>query len=377
MNAAIKNSKLPVYVLTGFLGSGKTSLLRRCLQSEGFADTAVLINEFGAIGLDHELVETSEEDTVVLKGGCICCTIREDLASTIRHLADLRRTGNIKPFSRLVIETSGLADPVPVLVTLKADPRITQLFEFKGTIVTVDGISGDRTMHNHIESVRQVIYANRAVLTKCDLSTKSDITHLRNRISELNDSIDVMVSDQQGIAPNVLFNDLSDNLSATFDLTNPNLVGPNDNDRSSNSSKKAHSERFRSFSWEFDYELDWTAFGVWLTALLHAHGERILRVKGVLNVSGAEYPVAVHGVQHMVYPPKHMNKWSTERRSSRLVFVVEGVSPTLVRRSFEVFHALGQRISEKHHVPSLAASSSRTVGGWPRRRARAASWLKG
>ncbi len=103
-------------------------------------DTAVLINEFGEIGLDHELVEASEEDTVVLKGGCICCTIREDLASTIRHLADLRRTGKIKPFSRLVVETSGLADPVPVLVTLKSDPRITQHLEFKGTIVTVDGV---------------------------------------------------------------------------------------------------------------------------------------------------------------------------------------------------------------------------------------------
>ena len=249
MSVAIKNSKLPLYVLTGFLGSGKTSLLRRCLQSEEFADTAVLINEFGEIGLDHELVEASEEDTVVLKGGCICCTIREDLASTIRHLADLRRTGKIKPFSRLVVETSGLADPVPVLVTLKSDPRITQHLEFKGTIVTVDGVFGDRTLRKHVESVRQVIYANRAVLTKCDLSTEPDITRLQNTITELNSSIDVIVSDLQGIAPNDLFNNLNDDLVATSDLTDAKFVWPTEHDRNSSSSEHSHSERFCSFSW--------------------------------------------------------------------------------------------------------------------------------
>ena len=148
LSLAITETRLPLYVLTGFLGSGKTSLLRHCLESEAFADTAVIVNEFGEIGLDHELVEASEEDTVVLKGGCICCTIREDLATTIRRLADLRRDGQIKPFTRLVIETSGLADPVPVLVTVKSDPRITQLFEFSGTIVTVDGIAGTSRLFN-------------------------------------------------------------------------------------------------------------------------------------------------------------------------------------------------------------------------------------
>ena len=376
MSATVLEPRLPLYVLTGFLGSGKTSLLRHCLESEDFADTAVLVNEFGKIGLDHELVEASEEDTVALKGGCICCTIREDLATTIRRLAELRRAGRIKPFSRLVIETSGLADPVPILVTLKSDPRITQLFEFSGTIVTVDGIAGASTMSKQVESVRQVIYANRAVITKCDLASGDDVAQLHGAILRLNDSIDVIRSDHTGITPNSLFNDFNDDPNLN-PVSVDSIATATEDAGHAHSSSAVHSERFCSFSWEFDHELDWTAFGVWLTALLHAHGEKILRVKGILNVAGVATPVAVHGVQHIVYPPKHMTKWHSETRTSRLVFVVEGVSPDLVRRSFDAFHVHGQRITEQDHARELAAGTGRAVGGWPRRRARAASWLKG
>ncbi len=376
MSDDITNARLPLYVLTGFLGSGKTTLLRHCLESEAFSDTAVLVNEFGEIGLDHELVEASEEDTVVLKGGCICCTIREDLATSIRRLVNLRREGRIKPFSRLVIETSGLADPVPVLVTVKSDPRITQLFEFSGTVVAVDGIAGIATLASQVESARQVIYANRAVITKCDLAPNDSIARLHNTIGQLNNAIDILRSDANGIAPNVLFNNLDEDPTRLAEHANHNgLLGSSGSH--SNLSDPGHSARFTSFSWEFDEELDWTAFGVWLTALLHAHGERILRVKGILNVSGVATPVAIHGVQHVVYPPKHMKKWQNDSPRSRLVFVVEGVSPDLIRRSFDAFHLLGQRVTDQDHVRELAAGTSRVVGGWPRRRARAASWLKG
>ena len=368
-------TRLPLYVITGFLGSGKTSLLRHWLESEEFIDTAVLVNEFGEIGLDHELIEKSEEDTVVLKGGCICCTIREDLATTVRRLADLRRTGKIKAFSRLVIETSGLADPVPILVTLKSDPRITQHFEFKGTIVTVDGIAGAHTIRSQVESVRQVIFANRAVITKCDLAGDTEIAKLRAKILHLNNSLDVICSDHNGVVATSLFDDLNNEL----DLNPPNVDkngkgAPNPDQIQSNSTE--HSERFSSFSWEFKYELDWTAFGVWLTALLHTHGDRILRVKGILNVSGSRTPVAVHGVQHIVSPPTHMTRSSNKSQTSRLVFVVEDLSPDLIRSSFAAFHNLGRRVTEQDHIQELPAGTGRTVAGWPRRRARAASWLK-
>lgn len=362
MIRSVSENALPLYVLTGFLGSGKTSLLRHCLESTAFADTAVLVNEFGEIGLDHELVEACDEETVILKGGCICCTIREDLAATIRRLADLRRTGRIKPFSRLVVETTGLADPVPVLVTLKSDPRITQMFEFRGAIVTVDAVAGASTLATHLESARQVIYANRAVITKCDLSTPKEIARLQASIHRLNESIAVLHSDISGISPRGLIDDLNDDPLPARDLAEI----------------KDHDERFCTFSWEFEHELDWTAFGIWLTLLLHAHGQRILRVKGILNISGTDAPVAVHGVQHMVYPPRHMKKWGDEaRRCSRLVFVVEGISPERVRRSFEAIHALSTRISRQDHYPGMAVGCGRTVAGWPRRRPRAAGWMKG
>ena len=367
MNGPVAENLLPLYVLTGFLGSGKTSLLRHCLESTAFADTAVLVNEFGEIGLDHDLVESSDEETVILKGGCICCTIREDLAATIRRLADLRRAGRIKPFSRLFVETSGLADPVPVLVTLKSDPRVTQLFEFRGAIVTVDAVAGASTLAAHVESARQVIYANRAVITKCDLSTREDIARLETVIHGLNESVVVLHSDVDGTSPDDLLADLNDDPLPAYTL----------DDVQSPALKDGHDDRFCSFSWEFEHELDWTAFGIWLTALLHAHGQRILRVKGILNITGSDAPVAVHGVQHMVYPPRHMKRWAHKPPGSRLVFVVEGISPELVRRSFEAFHALGNRISRQDHTPGVPVGCGRTVAGWPRRRPRAAAWFKG
>lgn len=380
MSPSAAESPLPLYVLTGFLGSGKTSLLRHCLQSDDFADTAVVVNEFGEIGLDHELVETSDEETVVLKGGCICCTVREDLAATIRRLADLRRAGHIKPFSRLVIETSGLADPVPVLVTLKSDPRITQMFEFRGAIVAVDAVAGSDTLSAYAESVRQVIYANRAVITKCDLAAPGSIGQVKSAVRRLNGSLSILHSDSAGIPPRELLDGLSDDPLPEKAVEMPDgssgSVIPLE-DPQTDLSGDSHADRFRSFSWEFDEALDWTAFGVWLTLLLHVHGARILRVKGILNISGTQAPVAVHGVQHMVYPPRHMAKGRTGRAPSRLVFVLDGVSPALIRRSFEAFHALGSRISAADHRPELPQGRGRIVAGWPRRRPRAAAWTKG
>ena len=264
MSRSVSEIPLPVYVLTGFLGSGKTSLLRHCLQSTAFADTAVLVNEFGEIGLDHELVESSEEETVVLKGGCICCTIREDLAATIRRLADRRREGRIKPFSRLVVETSGLADPVPVLVTLKSDPRITQMFEFRGAIVMVDAVAGTTTLTAHVESARQVIYANRAVITKCDLSTPEEIARLETAIHGLNGSIAVLHSDITGIPPGDLLDDLHDDPFPGRGVVEDRLSTAGhgfDPRRTSDDSKSSsvagdHVDRFCSFSWEFEHELE-------------------------------------------------------------------------------------------------------------------------
>lgn len=376
-------SLLPLYVFTGFLGSGKTSLLRHCLRHPDFANTAVLINEFGEIGLDHELVEASEEETVVLEGGCICCTIREDLASSIRRLIDLRREGRVTSFSRLVIETSGLADLVPVLSTLRSDPRITQMFEFRGTVATVDAVAGVQTLDRHIESVRQVIYANKAVITKCDLAGIEQIVAVKTMIQRINQSIAVTLSDIEGIAPNELLNDLHYDPPSDLDSTIGWLYMTEDVERASengakiNSAHDSHIEKFHSFSWEFEHELDWTVFGIWLTMLLHAHGDRILRVKGILNVAGTDAPIAIHGVQHVVHPPVHMKKWSGRKRHSRLIFIVQDLSSSLVRRSFDAFNQLGTQISEGEASTEIPIGAGRSVGGRPIRRPSAPAWIKG
>lgn len=385
MNMSASESLLPLYVLTGFLGSGKTSLLRQCLCHPEFANTAVLVNEFGEIGLDQELVEANEEEAVVLKGGCICCTIREDLASSIRRLADLRRDGRVTPFSRLVIETSGLADPVPVLNTLRADPRITQLFEFRGTVVTVDAILGTQTLSSHIESVRQVIYANRAIVTKCDLASSDKIESIEAAIHRINQSISVKRSDTEGIVPSELFNDLQYDPLPDHEPANDWLDATKGNDSQqqisegpmANSMSNSHIDRFCSFSWEFDHALDWTVFGIWLTMLLHAHGDRILRVKGILNVSGTDAPIAIHGVQHIVHPPVHMKKWYEKERCSRLVFVVQDLSPDIIRRSFDAFNKIGAEMPRVEGLMEIPVGAGRTVGGRPIRRANAPAWIKG
>lgn len=386
MNMSASESKLPLYVLTGFLGSGKTSLLRECLCHPEFANTAVLVNEFGEIGLDHELVEASEEDAVVLKGGCICCTIREDLASSIRRLADLRREGRVTPFSRLVIETSGLADPVPVLNTLRTDPRITQMFEFRGAIVTVDAMVGAETLASHIESVRQIIYASRAVVTKCDLASSDEIGCVEAAIHQINQSISVKRSDIRGIEPGELFSNLHYDPLPDLQSANDWLdVTRNDDSQqqqisdspAENPFGNSHIDRFCSFSWEFDHELDWTVFGIWLTMLLHAHGDRILRVKGILNVSGTDAPIAIHGVQHIVHSPVHMKKWREKKRCSRLVFVVQDLSPELVRRSFDAFNKLGSQVPRIEGSMEIPVGAGRTVDGRPIRRVNAPAWIKG
>lgn len=380
---SVSESPLPLYVFTGFLGSGKTSLLHHCLHHPDFANTAVLVNEFGEIGLDHELVEASEEETVVLEGGCICCTIREDLASSIRRLVDLRREGRITSFSRLVIETSGLADPVPILSTLTSDPRITQIFEFRGVVATVDAVAGVKTLDSHIESVRQVIYANKVVVTKCDLAGIEQIETVETAIRRINQSIAITRSGIEGIAPTELLSDLQygpstepDSINGWFDMAE-DVERPSVEGAKINPVHHSHTERFRSFSWEFDHEIDWTVFGIWLTMLLHAHGDRILRVKGILNVAGADAPIAIHGVQHVVHPPVHMKKWSAIERRSRLVFIVQDLSPELVRRSFDAFNQMGTQISEEGNSMEIPIGAGRSVGGRPIRRPSAPAWIKG
>jgi len=304
----------PVNLITGFLGSGKTTLLQRLLADPALGDTAVLINEFGEVGLDHHLLGRIDETMVLLPSGCLCCTIRGELATAIKELHSKRERGDVPAFRRLVVESSGLADPFPILSTVQADPVLRHHFRLGTVVTTVDAVNGI----GRAESLKQVAVADRLVLTKTDLAPDCDalVTALRR----INPDAPLLRAAEQSIAAADLFDDAT---------------------RSALRALPAVTERphgtVHAFAVGFEGALDWTMFGVWLTMLLNRHGEKVLRVKGILNVAGSETPVAVHGVQHLVHPPVHMAAWPDEDRRSRLVFIVDGLDRAAIERSLGAF----------------------------------------
>lgn len=336
-----------VNLLTGFLGSGKTTLLKRLLADPELADAAVLINEFGEAGLDHHLVERIDDNMVLLQSGCVCCTVRGELAEAIRDLLSKRDRGIVPPFRRLVIESTGLADPFPVLSTLKADGVLRHHFKAGNVITTVDAVNGFRSLDTYLESNRQVAIADRIVITKTDLVDEATVEMLADRLNQINPAC-------------VILNVRDETLSVADLLeTAPSLRGATFQSASgfyceqslelTDAEGSPHSAEFRSFSITVDRPVDWTAFGIWLTMLINRHGEQVLRVKGILNIAGEDRPVAIHGVQHLVHTPVHMEAWPNEARQSRIVFIVDGLDPKLLKRSFEAF-ALAKRPAD--HAPS-------------------------
>jgi G3E family GTPase len=316
----------PVTLLTGFLGSGKTTLLRRLLADPALGDTAVIINELGEVGIDHLLVERLDDHMVLLKSGCVCCTVRGELATAMRDLHSRRERGAVPPFRRLVIESTGLADPFPVLSTLKADPVLRHHFRSAGVVTTVDAVNGMVQLERHIESVRQVAIADAIVLTKTDIAEAAVTARLVAQLGTMNPSAPLLSAAEVSLDAGVL---LQSGSGGGFRAIEEPAVGT------------AVHGGVSAFAIIVDEPLDWTAFGIWLTMLLNRHGERILRVKGILALAGEERPVAVHGVQHLVHAPTHLSHWPSEDHRSRLVFIVEGIEPELIRRSFSVFNRLG------------------------------------
>jgi G3E family GTPase len=325
-----------VTLLTGFLGSGKTTLLRLLLSDPALADTAVLINEFGEVGLDHHLLERIDERTVLLKSGCLCCTVRGELADAVKDLHSRRARGVIPGFRRLVIESTGLADPFPVLTTIHADPVLKHHYRMGGVVTTVDAVNVARTLSTFAESVKQIAVADIIVLTKRDLVGADAAGAAMRRVRAINPAARLIQADNDDdLAPLLAGNAaprrsadtehwIADEFSAAVANHEPGDGG-------------GHDRGIRAFALTFDQPLDWTAFGLWLTMLLHRHGAAVLRMKGILNVDGEAAPVAVHGVQHLVHAPTHLQAWPDADRRSRIVFIVRDLEPAEIERSLTVF----------------------------------------
>jgi G3E family GTPase len=325
----------PITLLTGFLGSGKTTLLKRILADPEFGDTAVIINEFGEVGLDHHLIEHVADDVVLLSSGCLCCVLKGELAAALRDLQSRRARGLVPPFRRVVVESSGLGDPYPVIATIKTDPVLRHHFRLATVLTTVDAVNGGETLDRHPESVRQAAVADTLILTKADLAHSPGITALIGRLENLNPAAPIVRACDAGIDLQALFEGSGDTPSwfkATAEPATTRLSG--------RETAKNHGAGIRSFSITVDDPLDWTTFGIWLTMLIHRHGSRILRVKGILSIVDEANPVAVHGVQHLVHPPQHLRAWPGEDRRSKLIFIVDGIEPDQLRRSLAAFMTL-------------------------------------
>ncbi|HYM04264.1 MAG TPA: GTP-binding protein [Stellaceae bacterium] len=327
----------PVNIVTGFLGSGKTTLLQRLLRAPELKDVAVLVNEFGEVGLDHHLLQGVAESTLLLENGCLCCAVRGDLQKALRDLLSRRTRGDIPSFRRVVIETSGLADPVPIAYTLLSEAVLRHHFRLSGIVATVDAVNGAAQLKGYPEAVKQASVADRLIVTKVDLSEAETVAALRARLRALNVSAEILDSGRiEGDVHRLLTDDIYD-AQGKFRETGHWAAGEAD------AADHDHADGVQSFAVTFDRPLDWTAFGVWASMLLHRHGADVLRLKGLLNVAGVPTPVLINGVQHIVHPPSHLEAWPDADRRSRLIFIVRGLQRARIERSLAVFNGLVNR----------------------------------
>jgi G3E family GTPase len=335
----------PVNLITGFLGSGKTSLLKRLLADPGLHNTAVLINEFGEVGLDHLLLERIDDEMVLLQSGCVCCTIRGELSDAIRQLHGKRERGEMPAFRRLVVESSGLADPFPILSTVHADPVIRHHFRLGAVVTTIDAVNGASQLERQAESVKQLAVADRVVLTKTDIAGNAAIDAVTARIDRLNPAAPVFRAAEDRISADLLIGDafaMGKPGSHAADWFSQALAALGKGRKLGHWHGTEAGKGIESAAITFEGALDWPLFGIWLTFLLHAHGERILRVKGLLNVEGTDRPVALHGVQHIIHPPSHLADWPDADRRSKLVFITQGLESSLIERSMRAFGVFGE-----------------------------------
>ena len=333
----------PLFIVTGFLGSGKTTLLNRMLRHPSLKDAAVLVNEFGDVGLDHFLVEKMDENTVLLESGCLCCTIRDDLKDAIIELNSKRERGEVPYYKRMIIETTGLADPSPIIFTLNSDIIIKHHYRLGSIITTVDAVNGLKQLKRRAESVKQASVADRIILTKTDIAEAGDVTRLRAKLERLNPSAELIEAVNGEVdVKRLLRADIYDARTIGAEVRRwlaTEAKTAADSHHHHTHDVNRHDEHIRTFTLTFDEPLDWTAFGIWLTMLLHAHGEKVLRVKGILNVKGIDAPVVINGVQHVVHPPMHLKAWPDDDHRSRIVFIVDDIEQSLIERSLAAFNA--------------------------------------
>ena len=326
---------MPVTIVTGFLGSGKTTLLNRLLRDPALADTAVIVNEFGAVGLDHLLLETAIEDTVLLANGCICCTVRGDIADTLETLWERRAGGELPPFQRIVIETTGLADPAPVAHALLGSPDARFACRLDGIVTTVDALHGAAQLARQPEARRQVAMADRVLLTKTDLATPAEIAAAEAEIARLNPLAPLRHAIAGDAAAAEVFALAPDADAAAARIARWLGEAPADQSWLNRHLPARHGAEIAATVLRRAVPVAWDALARWLDSLLSLHGERVLRLKGIVQLAGASRPVAVQAVHHVLHPPLPLNGPEAAQGGTRIVVIARGLSASGLRASFD------------------------------------------
>jgi G3E family GTPase len=336
--------RIPISVITGFLGSGKTTLIKRLLRHRDMANAAVIVNEFGEESIDHELLETSSERMALLDNGCLCCTVRTDLQETMRDILTKRLRGEVIQFDRVFIETTGLADPAPVVQTFSSDSLLADKFRLDCVVTLVDAVNGLDQLDTLNEPIKQAAIADRLLITKTDIAAPEQVSTLRARLAEINPQamlIDVVNGE---IDPNSLIdiglasrNTEADKLKRWIGP----LGAPDAARGVPGRSPTVHSSGITSFCLWFDKPFTWSNFETCMQVLTSLRGPDLLRVKGLVNVEGEPGPVVVQGVQHIFHPSARLQAWSDEDHRSRLVFITRGIQREVVASLFQAVGALG------------------------------------
>jgi len=325
-------SRVPVSVITRFLGSGKTTLLNRLLRHPAMSDSAVIINEWGEVSIDHLLVETLDGEVAVMASGCVCCTLRSDLETTLRGLLVRRDNGDIPPFRRVLLETTGLADPAPIMQMLLNNPMLSHFVRLDAVVTTVDVVNARRQLDEHHEAVKQVAIADRLLLTKTDLADQASLVTIKRELSRINPAANIVVSQYGDALPDQLFGAaLFDPARKTADVQTwlrAERHAPGDHVHGD------HDHGIRSFCLTFEERLPWQEVSLWLMMLRQWRGEDLLRVKGILYLQEEELPVAIHGVHHVFHPPVQLNGWPGPDHRARIVFITRGLECAEVEESW-------------------------------------------